>query len=123
MDIFDAADGLREVPEIVSLGESGELGNVVQAYVYEASDPGPLKPGKERLRGLLGESDGENPHISWPLEAAQATRHRWRYTRCAIPESYTHPRAHPRGSGTCHFQAEQADASDGLEVQRGFPVF
>ena len=59
MVIIDPTDRSEEIAEIIPLGETGQLGDVVESDVDHPLDTRPDQTGKERLRRLLGEADGK----------------------------------------------------------------
>lgn len=62
MLVFDITYGFGEVTEIVFFGESGQLGDVVEADIDEALDAGIAERGEELLGGFFGEANGEEFH-------------------------------------------------------------
>ena len=69
MVIIDPADRPEEIAEIIPLGETSQLGDIVQSDVDHPPDARPDQTGKELLRRLLGEADGEylNLTIMFPV--------------------------------------------------------
>ena len=59
MVIFDSTDRPEKIAEIIPLGETGQLGDVVEADVDHPLDASPDQTGKELLRRFLGETDGK----------------------------------------------------------------
>ena len=60
--VLHPTDFAQKVREIIPFGETGKLGGVVEAYVYDPPRVGCLKELKETASGLLREPDGEYPH-------------------------------------------------------------
>ena len=62
VDVTDPAYGLREVAQVVALCEARELRNIVKANIEQTRDSSVLQDRKERFRGLLRETYGEELH-------------------------------------------------------------
>lgn len=62
MFVTDAADGLKEVLEIISLSESGELGNITESGVDDGFNPSRFEPSEESLGRFFSEADRVQDH-------------------------------------------------------------
>src|SRR5260370_2487253 len=80
--VLDAADCLQEVPEDILLRESGELGDVVEAYVEHLLDPRLLEPVEERLGGGFREADREDLHWKEPTPIRREPKSLATISRC-----------------------------------------
>src|SRR5437879_1959016 len=71
--VLGGADLAQEVGQIVALGETGELRDVVQTYVDQARDAGVLQPSEELGRGFARKTDRTDLHVSSTGELKRAS--------------------------------------------------
>jgi hypothetical protein len=60
MDVINLPNAAQEESQIVLLGESGKLRDVVEPHIHDAPDSRDLQLGEEFLGGFFGEADGED---------------------------------------------------------------
>jgi hypothetical protein len=64
VDVFRLTDLSKKKCEIVSFGETSQLGRIVQANIEEAANAGASEGFEEFPRRFLGETDGIDFHVS-----------------------------------------------------------
>ena len=62
MNVVDVADSFSEISQIILLGETGELRDVVETHINKPLHAGFPQPRKEGLGGFFREAYGENLH-------------------------------------------------------------